>query len=267
MATLSIVATVEAAHNPPRVKLVISDTGGPAITDVTVTRLNPVTGRTSVVRTYDGEALHLLVEGTGRAATLYDYEMPYQVAVTYSTVEQPAVTATVTVDESRTWLVHSGVPELSVPVEFRIGSFDVEERPANAGVFNPMGRRNSIVVTDGQRKSPRSSFTVATETLDELNDLLALVDDAGALLLNPAALNMLGLEACYIAVQDVRVRRLSNVGSDPQRDVELPYIVVDAPVGGSQSQLTWADVIAEYATWADLMAARPTWAHVLAPTD
>ena len=154
-----------------------------------------------------------------------------------------------------------------MPIDFRIGSFDVEERPVNSGVFQPMGRRNSIVVTDGQRKSVRSSFTVATETLGELSSLLALVDDAGALLLNVPVTNGLGLESAYIAVQDVSVRRPSNIGSDPHRDVVMPFIVVDSPEGGSQSQLTWADTMAAYPTWSALMAAEPTWAHVLAPTE
>jgi hypothetical protein len=46
----------------------------------------------------------------------------------------------VTVAESKIWLVHPGVPELSMPVELAKGSLAEEEWGVQQGVFYPMGR-------------------------------------------------------------------------------------------------------------------------------
>ena len=265
MATLTITATVELGSTPPRVKLVVADTGSPEITDVTVTRLHPYTGVTSTVRTYDGEALHLLLEGAGREATLYDYEVPYGVEVTYSTVEYPDVTATATVNESRVWLVDPGVPELSMPVT--VAEFGDRTRPTARGVFRPLGRRNAVTVSDGQRGSAEGVLTLRAHSDSERSAIDSLIDNAGTLLLNVPVSIGWGIDACYVSFGDSTEARLIEYAAEPSRYFALPYVVTDAPVGGSQSQRTWADVIAEYPTWADLLAAQPTWAHVLAPTD
>lgn len=268
MSTLSVVATAQSSNVPPRVKVDVTDTGSsPAITQVTVTRTDAA-GNTSVVRTNDGNPLVLTTSGSNRVGTVFDYEMPYGVGVTYSTSEQPAnKSSAVTVVTDSAWLVHPGVPARSMPVDFRINSFDDEDFDVNVGVFRPMGRANAVVVTDGRRQSGSSSFTVGTETLAELANLRALVADAGVLQLNvPSSLN-LGIDTSYVFVMGVTVKRRSSIGTAPQRDVVMPYVTVDAPVGGSQAQYTWADVVAKYATWQDLINANATWAAVQTPTS
>jgi hypothetical protein len=265
MATITMVTTPQPSNVPPRVKIDITDTGTPAINSVTVTRLD-IDGDTSTVRTSDGLALPL-VGTTTRTATVYDYEMPLGSSVTYSTVEKPAVTSTTLIDSSVVWLVHPGVPALSMPVDFRIHSFESEELAVKAGVFYPMGRRNAVSVTDGRRRGATGSFTVGLDTLSDLTSLRALLDDASVLLLNvPASFN-LGLDSRYLAIQDVTIKRRSDVGSDPGRDVVMPYVTVDSPVGGSQSQWAWSNVISQYATWTALIAAEPTWTDVFSPTN
>lgn len=267
MSTLSLVAAAQADNTPPRVKVDVTDSGTPAINQVTVTRTDAA-GNTSVVRTPDGGPLQLVTSGSNRVATVYDYEMSYGVGVTYSTSEQPAnKSGQVTVAAVSAWLVHPGVPARSMPVEFRINSFDEESLAVNAGVFWPMGRRNAVVVSDGARHAGTSSFIVGTETLAELANLRALVADAGVLQLNvPVSLGM-GVDTQYVFVQDVLVKRRSDIGTAPQRDVTMPYVPVDAPVGGSQAQYTWADVVARFATWQDLINANATWAAVQTPTS
>lgn len=267
MTTITMATTVQASNVPPRVKVDITDSGTPNITSVTVTRLDP-SGQTATVRTPDGNPLVLTTSGTTRIGTVYDYEMPLGSAVTYSTVERPTVTSTVTIDSPVVWLVHPGVPALSMPVDFRIDSFQAEQFAVKSGIFYPMGRRNAVVVTDGRRRGAIGSFTVGTETLAELGQLQALIDDAGVLLLNVPTPFGLGIDSQYVSIQDVTIRRRSNIGSDPQRDVEMPYVVVDSPAGGSQAQWAWTPgVTGQYATWTALMAGEPTWADVLAPTN
>lgn len=268
MTTLSVVAVTQPSNSPPRVQVTVTDTGSsPAITSATVTRTDN-SGVTSVVRTSDGAPLPLVTSGSNRVGTVYDYTAPYGVPVTYSTSEQPANTsAAVSVNATDVWLVHVGVPDRSLIIDLRAASNAKESRAVNAGVFYPMGRRNAVVISDGQRKGRTSSLVVATDTSDEFDAIDALVDDAGVLLLNvPTALG-LGIKTDYIFVQDVDYARLTDVGSVPNRDIVMPYVVVDAPVGGTQAQWSWADVVAKYATWQQVINANATWAALQTQTS
>jgi len=264
MSTVSVVATVEASNVPPRVRLDVTDTGTPNLFSTTVTRLNP-DGTTVNVRTSDGNPLTLSTSGTNRVGLLYDYEMPFQQSVTYSTVETPgSSSAAVTVPESRVWLIHPGIPSLSLPVVLRPGSLDESTYPVTQGVFYAMGRSTPIVVSDGARKSGQSQVIVGVDTLADLASVTSVVADAGVLLLNiPTSLGY-GQDSCYIAVGDMKVTRRSTIAADPYRDITLPFTIVDRPEGGSQSERTYADVLAAYSTYAAVRAAYPTYAALLA---
>jgi hypothetical protein len=122
------------------------------------------------------------------------------------------------------------------------------------GIFWPMGRSTPVVQTDGARKAPASSVTVKIDTLAELADLRALLTGAGVLLLNVPPSANVGVDTAYIAVGKVTNRRVTDIGADPYRAVELPYQVVDMPIGGSQSSRTYADLFS-FTTYAQLSAA------------
>jgi hypothetical protein len=249
---------VEASNEPPRVRLDVSASAGE--TEATITRLDP-DGRTVEVRTTDGNPLPISA-GTG---LVYDYEAPFGQAVSYSSNESPTVvSAQVTVDVSEVWLIHVGIPDLSTPISLRVGSFDEETWAVQQAVLWPMGRQYPWVGTDGQRKAPASSIVVAVETATQLRALKSILSDASPLLLNvPVSLD-LGVDTAYIAVGSVSNQRPSSIGSDALRNVTLPYQVVDRPVGGSQSERTWVDVLASYGSWTDVMTAYDTWADLLA---
>jgi hypothetical protein len=188
------------------------------------------------VRTSDGNPLVLTTSGANRVGTLRDNEAPYGTPVTYSTIESPStVSSPVTVDETRVWLVDPGTPALSVPIEMRANSFAEESWDVQQGIFWPMGRSTPVVQTDGARKAPASSVTVKIDTLTELADLRALLTGAGVLLLNVPPSANVGVDTAYIAIGKVTNRRVTDIGADPYRAVELPYQVVDMPIGGSQS--------------------------------
>lgn len=267
MAELSLAATPEPTNVPPRVRIDVTDTGNsPVISSVTVTRTDE-NARTISVRSNDGNPLLLESKDGVRVGTIYDYEVPFGTSVVYSTLQQPENSSTaVVVDEGQPWLIHPGQPNLSQPVEFRIGSFAEETRAVRSGVFRPLGRASAVVVTDGRRKGIESSFTVGTETLGQLSALLSLLDDAGVLMLNIPGDSGLGIASAYVAVLDVRVRRRSDIGSDPARDVEMPFVVVEMPTGGTPTSWTWADVMAKHPTWQDVIDRNRTWAALLEPT-
>lgn len=264
MATLTVSATVEAANHPPRVRLTITDTGSPAINAVTVTRTD-AGGNVGIVKTVDGEPLPL-IGSTTRSAIIYDYLMPYGVPVTYSTTEKPLVTAAAVVNEGRVLLVHPGVPDRSMAV--KVAGLGPRRRPVSRGVFRPLGRRNALTITDGQRKSAESVLELLTRTDAERQAVDDLIDDAGVLLLNLSPAHGWGIDPCYISLGESDEGRLvPGWGAQPMRVWSFPFVVVDEPEGGSQSQWTWQDVMDAYPTWAALMAAQPTWADVLAPTS
>lgn len=260
MATVTVTPTVEASTgptDPPRVRLDVLDSGGPAITSVVVVR-HDADGRTVPVRTTDGGPL-----GISPGGLIYDYEMPLGTSVAYSTEEDPAtVSASVQVDDASAWLTHPGVPELSRAIALQ--SISERTRRTERAVFYPLGRARPVVHTDGQRKAPAYSITLLTYTLDELDDALALLDDSSVLLLNVPADKGWGFGAEYVSLGDVTERRASRYVGDPMRFIDLTLVVVDRPAGGTQAERTWADVMVDYATWADVMAAHPTWLSLLA---
>lgn len=263
MSVVTVTATVEASNVPPRVRLDVVDNGSPSFFQTTVTRLNP-DGTTVPVRTQDGDPLPLTTSGSNRVGLLYDYEAPFQGAVSYSTAETPgSVTPQVTVSEDRIWLIHPGVPALSMPVTLGKGSLTTVARAAKRGVFYAMGRQNPVVQTDGARKGAESQLNILTSSTADLASLQALLQDTGVLLLNIPAERDYGFATCYIAVGDVEETRPVELLPVGWRSTSLPFVIVDRPAGGSQAQRTLADLFV-YATLADLMPAYPTLADLLA---
>ena len=261
MATLSLVATAEPDAHPPRMRIDVTDTGSPPITEVTVVRNQG--GEIIPVRSNDGTPLDL----SAGSATIYDPEAPFGVEVTYSTLQQPeSVSGPVTVDSAVPWLVHPGLPNLSQPLEFSAGSFEQTTRSVKSGVFWPLGRASAVVVTDGRRKAAAGKFTVATETPEQRRALLSLLDDAGVLLLNVPPLMGLQVETGYIAVLDMDEVRLSDIGEEPRRNWVMPYVTVRRPSAATPTTWTWDDVTTRWATWTDLRDDNATWTELMDPT-
>lgn len=259
MSVITVTATVEASNVPPRVRLNVADTGSPAFSTTTVTRLNP-DGTTTNVRTPLGGAMPL----TSGSALLYDYETPYGQAVSYSSLDTPAnVTTQVTLDSSVIRLIHPGAPTLSQPLDLLPGSLMEESYTGQQAVFWPMGRSTPVVINDGARKSARSTIVTLTQTVTGLVAMRALLDDMSPLLLNiPVSMGM-GFDTCWISVQDIQVSRLTDVNADPSRSITLPFTVVGRPAGGTQSQRTLTDLLV-YPTLQAVQSAYPTFAAVLA---
>jgi hypothetical protein len=249
--SVTVAPTLEASNVPPRVRLDVTATAGE--TSTTVLRLD-ANGTTVPVRTNDGNPLPLS-SGVG---LLYDYEVPFQTTVVYSTAETPGtVSATVTPPEGRIWLIHPGVPALSMPVGMMLPSLMEEVYSVKQGVFYPMGRTNPIVVTDGARSGAQSTLVTLVETLNDTKAIRNLVADAGVLFLNIPASMQLGFDTCYIAVAEVRIARLTDANANPTRAVTMPFTVVDRPAGGSQAQRTLADLL-DFPTLATLPSFYPT---------
>lgn len=265
MASLTVTATPEPDNVPPRVRIDVTDDGNePAITSVTVTRT--IAGQTVAVRSNDGNPLTLEPSGDGRLGTVYDPELFFGDVATYSTLQQPDSTSEpVSLDSDQVWLVHPGMPILSRTIRLRIGSFQSRKRAARSGVFYPMNRDTAVVVTDGRRKRPESSFIVSTEDEAEYDALEALVDDAGVLLLNVPPSLGLKIRSAYIAILDIDEQRPSDIGEDILRDWVMPYVEVARPTVGAPAGWTYADAMVRFATYADAMDEYRTYADSLEP--
>jgi hypothetical protein len=261
MSTVTVVPTVDLANTPPRVRLDVTDTGTPNLFAATVLRNNP-DGSTSPVRTPDGNPLVLTTSGTDRVGTVYDYEAPYGASLSYTTSESPGtVSASVTVGEARMWLIPPGVPSLAMPIT--VAEFGNRTSRVTRGVYYPMGRKAPVVQTDGQRKAPEGVLIVKTSTLSELQSLQALLSDTSVLLFNVPASLQYGVETSYISIGDVEEERLVDYAAEPSRYMNLPFTVVDRPVGGTQAARTLADLMV-YSSLSALNAAYASLAAVQA---
>lgn len=266
MATLTLTATSQPTGSPPRVRLDVTASGTPTVTSVTVTRTD-VSGKTYPVRTSDGGALPV----SGGVATAYDYEIPYGTTSTYSVAATGAttVTASATVDVASVWLVHVGVPALSMALPV-ISEIRELTRPLDRGLFPVIGRPDPIAITGGARSTPAGVLGVRTKTDAQRTALDLLIDDGSTLLLNlPASLGW-GMSTCYVSIGDVTTARTVDFAGQPWREWTLPYQVVGRPAGGSQALVTWQTVYDSYGSpsWTALYAAagNPTWAQLANPT-
>lgn len=256
MAT-TFTATAEPGNVPPRTLLELTYTGQ---TSATITRLDP-DGVTRVVRLGDPAAL---IAGSWVG---YDYESWFGEPATYTatTGAGSLTTSPVTLDVTRPWLRHPGIPSLSMEIDFQGDGAPV--RPANLTVLEPLGRRSPIVVSDGRRKSKRGTMTIRTHTLVEMSALLGLTDDLSVLLLDVPPGMEFGITHEYRALGDLTEDRLRpDYYRHPWRIWQMPFTVVDRPAGGLQAQRTWVDVLDEAPTWAALIGMYETWTDVLTGT-
>jgi hypothetical protein len=243
--TITVTPTVDASNSPPRIKLNVAASAGE--TSTTVTRLDP-SGAWVPVRTTDGNPLQLSA-GSG---LLYDYEPPYGQSVKFSSVESPAtVSSSVTLSPSRPWLVHVGVPALSITFRFSPNPSPRRVRPVVRGVFQPLGRVNPIIVTDGARHGRMLALSLLLEGPSERAAFEALTADASTLLLNvPSSLGY-NVDTAYISIGDIETLPVMDKVFEQWFTVTMPYYEVDRPLGGQQPQRTLADLMS-YATLADL---------------
>jgi len=270
--TLTLTASVEADHTPPRVRLDVNDTTG-TVPSVTITRLDPDSVYRKV-RTSDDAPLPL----SGGLATIYDYEAPFGYALTYMTDLAGSPTATVQIDSAQSWLVHLGVPSRSCPIEFAPGSFTTVTRTVPQGVFVVLERPDPVVASGGARLLGASQFVLMTETISDLAALDLLFSDGSTLFLNvPPSLGY-DVDSMYVAPGDVVFGRPSSVATHKDRTITVPYQTVGRPSGGTQAAITWNDVAtrgaddytaapSSYATWAAAAAAADSWAELAAPTS
>lgn len=266
----TITPTVDTTSTPPRVVLNLTDADSTETSD-TIIRNNP-DGTTSVVRTSDGAPLPI----SGGAALAYDYEAPMGAAVSYFAMNSPGnVSAQVTVPGEAVWLIHPGVPDLSMTVSLAPDTWAKRTYTAARGVFSVMGRKNVVVITDGARKGENSQLVLNIRTAGEKAALDALLADTQVLLLNVPATLGYNNATKYISVADVEYDEPTNKVYESWLIATLPYDETDEPAGGTQAARSYTDVLAsetsyqslytDYRSYLDLLAGTtsPGWTSVI----
>ena len=247
--TATITATPEPAATPPRVRLNVT-------TDQSTLVLYRVAqdGTKTVVRSYDGGPFPV----PGTTLLTYDVEAPLGLPVSY-TADGSGVTnsAVVTLSGSTVWLTHVGVPARSRAITVK--SFGERQDPVEQSVRYPLNRKFPVVASDGRRKAPTYEMTVLTRTLTEVSDIEAILDDLTPLLLQVPASKGWGVVSEYVNVGPAAQRRLTPFAGNPDRDWALALAVVARPIGGAQTDNTYAKSFAAYPTYAARFAAAPTY--------
>jgi hypothetical protein len=191
-----------------------------------------------------------------------DYEFTDGVANTYQLriydgagTLLSSLTATVTPVLGGVWLKSVARPFLNQTVT--VVDFGELTRPARGGVFEVLGRRLPIAVTEvrGSRRYELVLYAAARADVDALALFLSFGDTVYLHVPHGCVVPASG----HFYVGDVSEVRPPKHDSLARRFV-LPLTEVDAPdetiVGAT---ITWAGVVAAYPTWADVIAAKATW--------
>lgn len=256
--TTTLTATAEPSNAWVRLEVVTDEVDA---TWATITRT--INGQDSFVRW--GKVAQLT---GGTDLTVLDAEAPYDEAATYAVevldstgipvgAGDTAGPVTLT-DDGSDRLIFLGGPGLVLPVT--VTSFPEVSTSSRNGVFDIIGRRNRVAVTD-VRSGESGSVTVLVEDRGEA--LRSLLQDGSLVALRTPTDRGYGTPSIY-SVGDVRTRRV-GLADDPLRLVEAQVVEVDAPAVTSEgsSAISWAALIAAFATWQDVIDAYATWYEVV----
>jgi hypothetical protein len=196
----------------------------------------------------------------------YDYEMPYNAPVMYTVtpldLSTPVTVNAAALPVTQAWLVHPGVPSLSVQI---IGFHEDTTRGSDTGEAQHviLGRASPQIITDGQRKSQSYTASVRTTTEAQNAALRAILDGSVPLLLQVVYTFTTASRWEYLSIGHVDERRISEQFGDPKRQFVFQATVVDRPAGGIAAQRTWADLLGEAGTWQDVLNKYTTWTGAL----
>lgn len=181
--------------------------------------------------TEDTRAFTVAVRPRNPDLTVWDYEAPNGLTTHYRArslhdyngiwAASPWVTDTEAWTSASWWLKHPNLPELNMPVQVR--SFPTVQRAGRQGIFQALGATNPIVVSD-TRESAKGAVTLRLDTTGTQDDLDALLNTVGTLLLqSPVG----GGGPDYIrVVNHQRQRAIDWENSTPSFDT-LEFVVVD----------------------------------------
>lgn len=204
---------------------------------------------------------------SGGVLYVVDDEAPFGQTVYYEAVgwiadaEDSRESSSITLDVTDVWLKAPGRADKSRAVDLAWFDF-AETLPARRGVFDVIGARHPVVVSD-TRGGRVCSLTISTTTAAEASAILALVNSAPTILFEPPVGHQ--IQRGYFAIGDVTASVESHSPGEHITTWTLPLVEVAAPSGGSATvTATWADLVDAYpGTWQDIVDAHDTWLSLI----
>jgi hypothetical protein len=248
------VVTVEMLPDEANVR--ISVDADPAVTSITVTRTEPGGIETAV------RGSPFRIDGAG---VVFDYEAPFDVAITYTVV---AGVDTVTsaedtlVSDDQDWLKCLADPDLSLPVT--IEDWPEKSREGRVSIYPVIGRKLPVAITDVM-SAPTSGLTLAVLSSSERDQIDAALDLGYPMLLHcpPSHLE----DRTYFVVNTATWSRITGaVAGEPTRRLALDITEVDSTrliVGPTVSALVWDDIVDAYDDWDEVRDTWDSWSSLL----
>ena len=178
-------------------------------------------------------------------------------------------TATLNIDQA--WLIHPAQPALSVSVDagpnawrdvgLNVDIASSQQTTAQSAVtlHNPVGRTRTVAIATGNRYEPEWQFVLLAPTLDDRDDVTAILRDQTPLLLRSPDSFGWDLPDGYYAIGDVSYDRVTPALQQPYRRITLPLTPSDPPVVRVATDRTWNTVVEQNDTWADVPLRYGTW--------
>jgi hypothetical protein len=252
---VALAATLEEERLAAR----LSVTGIPAGTDtLTIERRSP-SGHVAGVR----GAVDATVTGT--TYLIRDYELPFDLAVTYTVtcydgstvVGTASAIFSISYGKCEAWLTDLARPTNSLPVT--IESINELASTVPSGVHRVLDRR-APVVTALIAWTPATQLVFLTDTLDERDQVRALLGSGYPFLLRTTPEQ--GIGNAYLALTEFVEERFLTLGERPERRFRVASVIVERPDPAIYVPLapnTYDRVKATYATYAALKAAVATY--------
>ena len=199
--------------------------------------------------------------------TVIDLEVPTDVLVTYALSVENVSRVELDTDTATATYTADGVDRLvnfsgpGLVREITVSAFPQVTSEARGGVFDVLGRRNRIAVSD-VRSGESGQIAVVEE--DRGESLRTWLADGSTVALRTHPDRGYGTPVAF-AIGRVATERVSTAG-DQLRLINMEVTEVDVPVPslGASAPITWESLMAYAATWADVKAEPgwPTWYKV-----
>lgn len=183
--------------------------------------------------------------------------------------------ATITVAGTEAWLIHPSQPSLSVSIDagpnaWRDDGLNVDistarqtASAASVTLHQPVGRERTVAITQGVRRLDDWTLVLIAPTLDDRDELQAVLRDQTPLLLRSPEAFGWDLPDGFYSVQDVSFDRIAGSLADELRRVTLPLIPTDAPVARVATERTYTTLATEFGSYAEIPSAYDTYAELL----
>jgi hypothetical protein len=189
--------------------------------------------------------------------TVLDLEVPTDVTATYALEVFSSALASLDTDTATATYTSDGVDRLinysgpGLVREVTVSEFPSVTSEARGGVFDVLGRRNRIAVTD-VRSGESGRMTVLED--DRGESLRTWLADGSVVALRTPPDRGYGSPVAF-AVGRVTTSRIATA-ADPLRLIELEITEIDVPVPslGASTPITWESLMVYAATWADVKA-------------